>query len=107
MYYSQVPMDGIPLSWTIHIPTHEDTLLWHLIHLLEINITPGLMNVITSRIGLFLDGYATLLECRSGLMYMSLLGEPTDQDLEEYPHVLLTSPHGWNPSVLDYTHPHT
>ena len=28
----------------------------------------------------FLDGYATPLECRSGLMHMSNLGKPTDQD---------------------------
>ena len=41
----------------------------------------------------FLDGYATPLECRSGLMYMRILGIPTDQDLDQYPHVLLTSPH--------------
>ena len=54
-----------------------------------------------------LNGYATPLECRSGLIYMSLLGKPTDQDLEEYPHVLLTSPYEWDPSVLDYAHPNT
>ncbi len=36
---------------------------------------------------------------------MALLGKPTDKDLETYPHVLLTSPHEWDPSVLDYTHP--
>ncbi len=36
---------------------------------------------------------------------MALLGKPTDQDLATYPHVLLTSPHEWDPSVLDYTHP--
>ena len=53
----------------------------------------------------FLDGYATPLECRSGLMYMSILGKPSDQDLDQYPHVLLTSPHEWDPSVLDYTYP--
>ena len=40
----------------------------------------------------FVDRYATPLECRSGLMYMSILGKPTDQDLDQYPHVLLTSP---------------
>ena len=28
---------------------------------------------------------------------MSILGKPTDQDLDQYPHVLLTSPHEWNP----------
>ena len=39
-------------------------------------------------------------------MYMSLLGQPTDADLNTYPHVLLTGPHEWDPSVLDYTLPH-
>ena len=29
----------------------------------------------------FLDGYSTPLQCRTGLMYMSLLGKPTDADL--------------------------
>ena len=38
-------------------------------------------------------------------MYLSLLGKPTDQDLETYPAVHLTGPHEWDPSVLDYTHP--
>ena len=55
----------------------------------------------------FLDGYATPLQCRSGLMYMSILGKPTDQDLDQYSHVLLTSPHEWNPSVKDYSYPNT
>ena len=50
---------------------------------------------------IFLDGYATPFECRSGLIYMSILGKPKDQDLDQYPHVLLTSPHEWDPSVLD------
>ena len=49
----------------------------------------------------FLDGYATPLQCRTGLMYMNLLGKPTDADINSYPHVL------WDPSVLDYTHPTT
>ena len=40
-------------------------------------------------------------------MYMSILGKPTDQDLDQYPHVLLTSPHEWDPSVLDNSHPNT
>ena len=55
----------------------------------------------------FLDGYSTPLQCRTGLMYMSLLGQPTDADLNTYPHVLLIGPHEWDPSVLDYTHPTT
>ena len=56
---------------------------------------------------IFLDGYAPSLQWRSGLMYMSSLGKPTDQDLDEYPHVHLTSPHEGDPSVLDYSHPNT
>ena len=36
--------------------------------------------------------------------YMSLLGMPTDAGLDKFPHVLLTGPHEWDPSVLDHTH---
>ena len=52
-----------------------------------------------------IDGYAMPLTCRGGLMYLSILGKPTDKDLERYPAVHLTGPHEWDPSVLDYTHP--
>ena len=38
-------------------------------------------------------------------MYLSLLGKPSDEDLETYPAVHLTGPHEWDPSVLDFTHP--
>ena len=38
-------------------------------------------------------------------MYLQLQGIPTDQDLQNYPSVHLTSPHEWDPSVLDYEHP--
>ena len=38
-------------------------------------------------------------------MYMSILGTPTDQDLDQYHHVLLSSLHEWDPSVLGYAHP--
>ena len=51
------------------------------------------------------DGYAMPLTCKVGLMYLSINGKPTDQDLERYPAVHLTGPHEWDPSVLDYTHP--
>ena len=39
-------------------------------------------------------------------MYLSILGKPTNGDLERYPAVHLTGPHEWVPSVLDYTHPY-
>ena len=55
----------------------------------------------------FLDGYSTPLQCRTGLMYMSLLGKPPDTDLNTYPHVLLTGRHEWDTSVLYYTLPIT
>ena len=55
----------------------------------------------------FLDGYSTPLQSMTGLIYMSLLGKPRDADLNTYPHVFLTGPHEWDPSVLDYTHPIT
>ena len=45
------------------------------------------------------------LTCTGGLMYLSILGKPTDKDLERYQAVHLTGPHEWDPSVLDYTHP--
>ena len=40
-----------------------------------------------------IDGYAMPLTCRGGLMYLSILGKPTDKDLERYPAVHLTGPH--------------
>ena len=52
-----------------------------------------------------IDGYAMPLVCRGGLMYLSIIGKPTNADLERYPAVHLTGPHEWDPSVLDYTHP--
>ena len=51
-----------------------------------------------------IDGYAMPLTCRGDLMYLSILGKPTDKDLERYPAVHITGPHEWDPSVLDYTH---
>ena len=34
---------------------------------------------------------------------MNLLDKPADADLDTFPHVLLTGPHEWDPSALDYT----
>ena len=53
----------------------------------------------------FLDGYSTPLQCRTGLMYMSLLGQPTDADLNTYPHVLLTGQVPMNGTPLFWTTP--
>ncbi|KAL7562904.1 hypothetical protein ACA910_000277 [Epithemia clementina (nom. ined.)] len=53
----------------------------------------------------FLDGYATPLECRNGLIYLNIIAKPTDDDIATLPSVFLTSPHEWDPCVLDYSHP--
>ena len=52
-----------------------------------------------------IDGYCMPLLCKGGLMYLQLQGIPTDQDLQNKPSVHLTSPHEWDPSVLNYEHP--
>ena len=52
-----------------------------------------------------IDGYTMPLTCRGGLMYLSILGKPTDTDLERYPAVHPIGLHEWDPSVLDYTPP--
>ena len=52
-----------------------------------------------------IDAYSMPLVCKGGLMYLQLQGIPTDQDLQNFPSVHLTSPHEWDPSVLDYEHP--
>ena len=55
----------------------------------------------------FLDGYATPLQCRTGLMYMNVLGKSTDADLNTYPHVILTGPMNGTPlSWITPTLPH-
>ena len=52
-----------------------------------------------------IDGYSMPFGCKGGLMYLELLGIPTDKDLQTYPSFHLTSPHEWDLSVLDYVHP--
>ena len=38
-------------------------------------------------------------------MYLSILDEPTDEELVKYPSVHLTSIHEWDPSILDFSYP--
>ena len=51
----------------------------------------------------FLDGYSTPRQCRTGLMYMSLLGKPTDADLTHIPMCYLLIP--MNGTLLFWTTP--
>ena len=48
------------------------------------------------------EGYVIPLSIESGLVYMHSIRIPTDQDLQNYPHVFLTSPDIWDASVLDH-----
>ena len=52
-----------------------------------------------------LDGYSFPLKCSGGLMYLSILGKPTDEELVKYPSVHLTSIYEWDPSVLHFSYP--
>ena len=52
-----------------------------------------------------LDGRALPLRIKDGLAYIQSLGIPSDDDMDKYLHIVFTSPHVWDPSVLDHTHP--
>ena len=46
-------------------------------------------------------GYILPLVSREGHMYLDFNGKPTIDDLVQYPSVHLTSPHPWDPTILD------
>ena len=48
------------------------------------------------------EGYVIPLSIEYGLGYMYSMRIPTDHDLQNYPHVLFTSPEIWDTSVLDH-----
>ena len=48
------------------------------------------------------EGYVTPLSIESGLVYIHSIRIPTDQDLQNYPHVFFTSPDIWDASVLNH-----
>ena len=47
-----------------------------------------------------LDGYSVPLLIKDGLAYATSLGKPTDQDMDTYPHVFITSPDEWDHSQV-------
>ena len=48
------------------------------------------------------EGYGIPLSIESGLVYMHSMRIPNDHDLQNYPHVIFTSPDIWDTSVLDH-----
>ena len=47
-----------------------------------------------------LDEYSVPLLIKDGLAYATSLGKSTDQDMDTYPHVFITSPDEWDPSKV-------
>ena len=47
-----------------------------------------------------LDGYSVPILIKDGLTYAASLGRSTDQDMDTYPHVLITSPDEWDHSQV-------
>ena len=74
---------------------------WFKTNVDETSVKVGGTQLITT-----LDGYSVPLLIKDGLAYATSLGKPTDQDMDTYPHVFLTSPDEWDPSVLDHDPPH-
>ena len=47
-----------------------------------------------------LDGYSVPLPIKDDLAYATYLGRPTEQDMDTYPHVFITSPDKWDHSQV-------
>ena len=70
---------------------------WLQTHVHETSVKVGGTQLINT-----LDGYSVPLLIKDGLAYATSIGRSTDQDMDTYPHVLITSPDEWDHSqVLD------
>ncbi len=49
-----------------------------------------------------IGGYIMPMDVINGLVYLKMVPD-TDYDWENLPHVIMTSGHPWNPTVLDYS----
>ena len=83
-----------------HIIHSSGQIEWHKNTVDDKSVKVGGSQCITT-----LDGYSFPLKCAGGLMYLSILAKPTDEELVKYPSVHLTSIHEWDPSVLDLSYP--
>ena len=68
---------------------------WFQTNVDETSVKVGGTQLITT-----LDGYSVPLCIKDGLPYATSLGKPTDQDMDTYPHVFITSPDEWDPSQV-------
>ena len=68
---------------------------WFQTNVDETSVKVGGTQLITT-----LDGYSVPLLIKDDLAYATSLGKPTDQDMDTYPHVFITSPDEWDPSQV-------
>ena len=68
---------------------------WFQTNVDETSVKVGDTQLITT-----LDGYSVPLLIKDGLAYATSLGRPTDQDMNTYSHVFITSPDEWDPSQV-------
>ena len=68
---------------------------WFQTNVDETSVKGGGTQLITS-----VDGYSVPLLIKDGLAYATSLGRSTDQDMDTYPHVFITSPDEWDPSQV-------
>ena len=68
---------------------------WFQTNVDETSVKVGGTQLITT-----LDGYSVHLLIKDGLAYATPLGRSTDQDMDTYPHVSITSPDEWDPSQV-------
>ena len=68
---------------------------WLQTHVHETSVKVGGTQLINT-----LDGYSVPLLIKDGLTYATSIGRSTDQDMDTYPHVLITSPDEWDPSQV-------
>ena len=68
---------------------------WLQTHVHETSVKVGGTQLINT-----LDGYSVPLLIKDGLAYATSIGRSTDQDMDIYPHVLITSPDEWDPSQV-------
>ena len=68
---------------------------WFQTNVDETSVKVGGTQLITT-----LDGYSVPLLIKDGLAYATSLGRSTDQDMDTYPHVFITSPDKWDHSQV-------
>ena len=68
---------------------------WLQTHVHETSVKVGGTQLINT-----LDGYSVPLLIKDGLAYATSIGRSTDQDMDTYPHVLITSLDEWDPSQV-------